>query len=83
MTTSNRENSETACVTSGYKSGYNKNNNYNKRKLPDDDGESEGNGSGKESKGECNFCKKLGHWKISFPLLSKAAKYLKNKKIKE
>ena len=61
MTTSNREKSETAYATSGYKSGYNKNNNYNKRKLLDEDGESEGNGSGKESKGECYFCKKPGH----------------------
>ena len=83
MTTSTRENSETAYVTNSYKSGYNKNNNYNKRKLPDDEGESEGNGSGKESKGECYFCKKPGHWKNSCPLLSEAAKYLKRQKNKQ
>ena len=82
MTTSTRENSETAYVTSGYKSGYNKINNYNKRKLPDDDGESEGNGSGIESKGECYICKKPVHWKNSLPLLFKAAKNLKKQKNK-
>ena len=38
-----RENPETAYVTSSYKSGNNKHNNQYKRKSPDEDGESEGN----------------------------------------
>ena len=83
MTTSNRENAETAYVTSSYKSGNHKYNNQKKRKSPDEDGESEGNFSGKESKGECHFCKKPGHWKNAFPLLSEAPKYLKKQNNKQ
>ena len=47
MTTSNRDNPETAYVTSSYKSGSNKYNNQNKIKSPDENGNSEGNVSGK------------------------------------
>ena len=80
MTISNRENPETAYVTSSYKSSNNKYNNQKKRKTPDEDGDREGNVSGNESKGECYFCKKPGQWKNSCPLLSEAEKYLKKQK---
>jgi len=78
MAISNRKNPETAYVTSSYNHKYN---NQKKRKLPDEDGESEGNFSGKESKGEFYFCKKPVHWKNAFPLLSEAAKHQQKQKI--
>jgi hypothetical protein len=81
MTSSTREVSETAYVTSGYKSGYNKNNYNNKRKIPDIDGEGENKGSTKEVTGDCFLCNKPGHWKNQCPLLKEAVKYIeKNKK---
>ena len=52
-------------------------NNYDERKSPDEDRDSEGNFFWK---GECYFCKKPGHWGNAFPNLSEAAKYLKKQK---